>query len=73
MEKLLRLQKVMERTDFPKATIHLYVKQKKFPQPISVSERVPVWKESEVQKFIEDPAGYPAYLAEQESRAQNIA
>ena len=72
MEKLLRIQKVMERTDFVKSTIHLFVKEKRFPQPIALSARVNVWKESEIKRFIDDPAGYPEYLAELE-KSENTA
>ena len=73
MDKLIRLPIVMERTSFSNSSVWDAVKKKKFPQPIKVSPRVTVWKESEIQRFIEDPAGYPNYLAEQESLSQNIA
>ena len=73
MDKLIRLPKVMEYTAFSNSSIWELVKKKKFPQPIKVSPRVTVWRESDIKKFISDPAGYAEYLADLETLTEKTA
>jgi len=56
-EQLIRLPRVMELTGIAKSTIWLWVKNKKFPQPIKLSNRVTVWKLSDIQQYINDAIG----------------
>lgn len=51
-EKLLRLPQVMEMTGLARSTVWLWVKKNKLPQPIKLSERVTVWKESTLVEWI---------------------
>jgi len=51
-EQLIRLPRVMELTGLKKSTIWAWSKEKKFPQPIKISNRVTVWKLSEIQEYI---------------------
>lgn len=37
-----------------KSTIWLWVKEKKFPEPIKISTRVTVWSEDEVKKWMSE-------------------
>ena len=51
-EKLLRLKQVVELTNISKATIWRWVKDGTFPQPIKITNRVTVWKSSDVEAYI---------------------
>ena len=45
---LLRVEDVVKKTSIGKSTIWLWVKEEKFPKPIKLSERISVWKESDL-------------------------
>ena len=51
-ERLIRIPKVMEKTGLARSTVWLFVKNGKLPKPIKLSERVTVWKESEIIDYI---------------------
>jgi prophage regulatory protein len=55
-ERLIRLPGVLERIGVKKSTLWNWVKAGKFPQPIKLSERVTVWRSSDVQKWIDEMA-----------------
>jgi len=52
MSSNLRIWDVAKKTSLAKSTIWLWVKQKKFPKPYKISERVTVWDEAEVDQWI---------------------
>ena len=52
-EKLLRITDVMEQTGLAKSTVWLWTKQGKLPQPIKLSTRITVWKQSELNEWIQ--------------------
>jgi len=49
----IRIKDVMKKTSIPKSTIWLWVKEEKFPKPIKLSERTTVWKESDIDEWME--------------------
>lgn len=51
-EQLIRLPRVMELTGLAKSTVWLWAKDGKLPKPIKLSNRVTVWKLSEIQDYI---------------------
>lgn len=51
-EKLLRLKQVVELTNISKATIWRWVKDGTFPKPIRITNRVTVWKNSDIEAYI---------------------
>jgi len=51
-ERFIRIPKVMEKTGLARSTIWLFVKKGKLPKPIKLSQRVTVWKESEISAYI---------------------
>ena len=78
MKKLVQINFVKENTSLSKYAIDKLIKEGKFPKPIALTNRILVWRQSEIEKFINDPVGYPVLaeqetLAEQEVLAQNIA
>ena len=52
-KKLLRLPQVMELTAAARSTIWKWVKDGEFPQPFKLSPRVTVWRESDIEAWIE--------------------
>jgi len=53
MSKLIRINQVMDKTGLAKSTIWLWVKNHKLPKSIKLSPRVTVWKECEIDEWIE--------------------
>jgi predicted DNA-binding transcriptional regulator AlpA len=52
-DQLLRIQDVMAITTLSKSCINLWVAQGRFPKPTSLSATVKVWRESNVNGWIE--------------------
>ncbi|MDY0191808.1 MAG: AlpA family phage regulatory protein [Desulfuromonas sp.] len=50
--RLLRVPQVLEIVPIGKSTLWSYVSQGKFPQPLRLSSRCTVWKESDVQAWL---------------------
>lgn len=51
--KLLRMLDVIKMTGLPKSTIYLKIKNKEFPNQVSIGARSVAWVESEVNEWIE--------------------
>ena len=51
--KLLRLSEISKKTTLAKSTLWLKIAKGEFPQPIKLSSAISVWKESEVDAWIE--------------------
>jgi prophage regulatory protein len=51
-ERFLRLPEVVRRCGVAKSSIWLWARTGKFPKPLKISERVTVWRESEVAAWI---------------------
>jgi len=50
---LLRVKDVVKKTSIGKSTIWVWVKEEKFPEPIKLSDRISVWKESDIDAWME--------------------
>ncbi len=50
----IRIAGVMQRTGLARSTVWLWVKQGKLPAPIKLSDRVTVWRESELNAWMDD-------------------
>ena len=55
-ERLLRMQDLAERLRIGKSTVWYWLKMGILPKPIRFGTRFTAWRESDVQKFIEDMA-----------------
>ena len=53
MNKLLRLPQVAEMLGISKSSVWLYARQGKIPKATKLSARVSVWKQSDIQAFID--------------------
>ena len=51
--KLLRVKQVSELTGIAVSTIWKYVRLEQFPKPFKLSMRVTVWKNNEIEEWIE--------------------
>jgi len=51
---LIRIPKVMEKTGLAKSTIWWLVANDKFPKQLKLSQRISVWKESDIDNWIEE-------------------
>lgn len=50
----IRIAGVMQRTGLARSTVWLWVKQGRLPAPIKLSDRVTVWRESELNAWMDD-------------------
>ena len=57
MNKFIRINEVAEKLSIGKSTAWLWVKQGKLPKPTKLSERVSVWKLSDIENFMAEAAG----------------
>lgn len=51
--KLLRISEVANKTTLAKSTLWLKIARGQFPKPIKLSPAISVWKESDVDEWIE--------------------
>jgi prophage regulatory protein len=51
--KLLRISDVANKTTLAKSTLWIKISKGQFPKPIKISPAISVWKESEVDAWIE--------------------
>lgn len=54
MEQLLRLPKVLELTGLSRSELYRQVKDRRFPAPIPISERMRAWDHNEVSAWIRE-------------------
>lgn len=53
MKKFMRIKEVVKVVSVSKSTIWLWVKEKKFPEPIKLSPRCTVWRSEAVEAFMD--------------------
>lgn len=57
MERFIRLPEVLALTGVSKSTIWKWISEDKFPQRIKISHRVSVWKQSDVDNWMQGQMG----------------
>ncbi|MBT8543007.1 AlpA family phage regulatory protein [Polynucleobacter paneuropaeus] len=60
--KLLRIADVSTKTTLAKSTIWLKMAEGSFPKPTKLSPAINVWKESDIDKWIENKFSQPSQL-----------
>jgi prophage regulatory protein len=60
LSRMLRVKAVMERTGLARTTIYMRAAAGTFPARVSLGGRASGWRESEVEAWLADPAGYRA-------------
>jgi len=53
-ERLLRIKQVIPMVNLSASTIWRFYKQGKFPEPVRLTNRVTVWRQSDIQAFIDN-------------------
>jgi prophage regulatory protein len=49
---LIRLEAVKARTGLSRSTLYAYMRDRRFPQPVAISERCVAWIEGEIDAWI---------------------
>ena len=57
-DKILRMRTVLERTGLSRATIYRKMRDGTFPNQLRISEHCRGWRESAVNRWMNDPACY---------------
>ena len=60
--KLLRIADVSTKTTLAKSTIWLKMSEGSFPKPTKLSHAINVWKESDIDEWIENKFSQPSQL-----------
>ena len=60
--KLLRIADVSTKTTLAKSTIWLKMSEGSFPKPTKLSPAINVWKESDINEWIENKFSQPSQL-----------
>ncbi|MBM3575262.1 MAG: AlpA family phage regulatory protein [Alphaproteobacteria bacterium] len=55
-DRIIRIRTVIERTSLSRSTIYRQMKNETFPQQVRISVTGAGWRESDVNKWIKDPA-----------------
>jgi prophage regulatory protein len=57
-DKILRMRTVLARTGLSRSTIYRKMKDGTFPSQVRISEHCCGWRESEINRWIDDPVHY---------------
>ena len=59
-DRILRLKAVLDRSGLSRSTVYRKIDEGTFPPQLRLSLNGVGWRESELNQWIEDPAGYRA-------------
>ncbi|MFM0229702.1 helix-turn-helix transcriptional regulator [Paraburkholderia sediminicola] len=65
---ILRRSQVEQEVGLKRSTIYQRMQEGTFPRAIRLGERAVGWRASDIELFLEDPAGYRAPRSEDEAR-----
>ena len=57
-DRFIRIRTVQERTSLSRATIYRQMQKGLFPKQVCIGEFRRGWRESEINKWMEDPVGW---------------
>lgn len=63
---ILRRTQVEIEVGLKRSTIYQRMQEGTFPRPIRLGERAVGWRASDIERFLEDPAGYRARRSDEE-------
>ncbi|WP_342657280.1 AlpA family phage regulatory protein [Sphingomonas sp. NY01] len=58
LDRIIRLRTVLARTGLSRSTLYRKIADGTFPRQLSISTHGAGWRESAVNRWIADPAGY---------------
>ncbi|CAB4048776.1 helix-turn-helix transcriptional regulator [Paraburkholderia phenoliruptrix] len=64
---ILRRPQVEIEVGLKRSTIYQRMQEGTFPRPIRLGERAVGWRASDIEQFLEDPAGYRAPTPDEET------
>lgn len=62
-DTLVRLPEVLRRTGLSRATIYRKIERDEFPAGVRLSANAVAWYESDINRWVADPAGWAAIAA----------
>lgn len=65
---ILRRGQVEQEVGLKRSTIYQRIQEGTFPRPIRLGERAVGWRASDIEQFLENPAGYRASSSNDEAR-----
>jgi prophage regulatory protein len=65
---ILRRSQVEQQVGLKRSTIYQRMQEGTFPRPIRLGERAVGWRASDIELFLENPAGYRASSPDDEAR-----
>ncbi|MBC8746042.1 prophage regulatory protein [Paraburkholderia sp. WC7.3g] len=65
---ILRRGQVEQEVGLKRSTIYQRMQEGTFPRPIRLGERAVGWRATDIELFLEDPAGYRAPPSDDEAR-----
>jgi prophage regulatory protein len=65
---ILRRIQVEQEVGLKRSTIYQRMQEGTFPRPIRLGERAVGWRASDIEHFLEDPAGYRVSASDDEVR-----
>ncbi|PTB19060.1 AlpA family transcriptional regulator [Trinickia symbiotica] len=65
---ILRRTQVEIEVGLKRSTIYQRMQEGTFPRPVRLGERAVGWRAADIERFLEDPAGYRASRSEDEAR-----
>ena len=63
---ILRRGKVEQEVGLKRSTIYQRIQEGTFPRPIRLGERAVGWRASDIEQFLDDPAGYRVSSSDRE-------
>jgi prophage regulatory protein len=57
-DRILRIRTVLTRTGLSRSTLYRKISDGSFPRQVKISEHSSGWRESAINQWIADPAGY---------------
>ena len=57
-ERILRMRTVLQRIGLSRSTVYRKMKEGTFPRQVRLSEHCSGWRESEINRWINDPVRY---------------
>lgn len=58
LDRIVRLKTVLARTGLSRSTLYRKISEGSFPKQVPISAHGAGWRESSINRWISDPAGY---------------
>ena len=58
VQRILRLNKVLDRTGLSRSTLYRKIERRTFPKQVRISERCVGWREGDIEGWLRNPMYY---------------